>query len=246
MHKSLCVVAVVLGIAGCSRPSSSQFSNLSDEFVHTTLSFSPSGATAAGLHQYNGQNLDDQLDDVSPAAFDKERKFYLDFRQRLGGLSTDKLSTEERADLTIIQDQISLALLETDEIHNSLHNPTVYVETLGNALFSPFVVEYAPLPARLRSIIARLEKVPLFLDQAETNLVSSPDIWTKVAIEENDGNIDLVDKAIRAKVPADLQGAYTKAAATALPAMRKFQEFLKNSLSARNDAEPFGFQDPIE
>ncbi len=237
MRKLVGVVAAIFFTAGCSRHSSRQFAELSDEFVYTTLSFSPSGATAAGLHQYRNQNLDDLLDDVSPAAFDKQRKFYQGFRQRLSGFSSDTLSPQERVDLTIIQDQISLSLLELDEIRSSLHNPAGYVELLGNALFTPYVQEYAPQPVRLRNIIARLRQVPLFLDQAETNLVSSPDIWTKVAVEENEGNIGLVDKTIRAAVPPDLRDSYERAAAPALQAMRKFQDFLKNSLAARNNAD---------
>jgi uncharacterized protein (DUF885 family) len=239
MRKLAWVAAIVLVAAGagCSRNSPGQFSQLSDEFVYTTLSFSPSSATAAGLHQYHNQNLDDLLDDVSLAAFDKQRKFYQEFRQRLSGFSSDALSAQDRVDLTIIQDQITLALLELDEIRSSQHNPTGYVETLGNALFNPYVLEYAPQPARLRNIIARLQQVPLFLDQAETNLVSSPDIWTQVAMEENEGNIGLVDKTIRAAVPPDLRDSYERASAPALQAMRKFQDFLKNRLSARNDAD---------
>ena len=100
-------------------------------------------------------------------------------------------------------------------------------------LFAPLELEFAPLPDRIRHIIARLGQVPLFLDQAGTNLASSPEVWTRVAIEENAGNIDLVDKTIRAKVPAELQNAYQRAAGPALAAMRKFQDFLENSLMAR-------------
>ncbi|HUI81731.1 MAG TPA: DUF885 domain-containing protein [Bryobacteraceae bacterium] len=231
------VVALGVLSVGCNRHSASQFADLSEEFVYTSLSFSPSSATAAGLHQYRGQNLDEQLDDVSAASLDKARKFYQDFRQRLSGLPSDSLSAEERTDLTIMQDQISLNLLEMDEIHNYLHNPDVYVEALGNALFSPFVLEYAPLPSRLQNIIARLRKVPLFLDQAATNLDSAPDIWTKSAIDENEGNIELVDKTIRSEVPQDLRDSYNRAATPALEAMRKFQDFLKNRLAARNNAD---------
>jgi uncharacterized protein (DUF885 family) len=237
MVKLVAVVSVVLMIIGCSRNSAGDFSRLSDEFVYTTLSFSPVTATASGLHQYNNQNFDDMLDDVSPAAFEKEKKFYEGFRQRLSGLKTESLTAADRADVTVMQDQISLALLDLNQIHNSLHNPTVYVETLGNALFNPFVLEYAPQPARIRNIIARLQGAPLFLDQASTNLLSAPDIWTKVAMEENEGNIALVDKTIRAAVPADLTDAYNRAAQTALGAMQKFQNYLQKSLSARTAAD---------
>lgn len=224
-------------LVSCARHSPEDFRKLSEEFVYSTLAFSPSAATAAGLHQYQNRGLDDLLDDFSPAAQDAQRQFYADFRQRLSAFPNDILTAEDRADLAILQDQISLALLDLNEIHSAQHNPTLYVETMGNALFSPYVLEYAPKPARMRNIIARLEKVPRYFDQASTNLVSSPDIWTKVAIEENDGNIELVDKTIRAEVPAELKDAYTSAAAPAIEAMRKFQGYLKKDLSARNNAD---------
>ena len=57
----------------------------------------------------------------------------------------------------------------------------------------------------------------------------------QVAIDENQGNIDLVDKTIRAAVPDELKDAYSRAARPALDAMNKFQTFLKTSLSARDD-----------
>jgi len=139
--------------------------------------------------------------------------------------------------LNILQDQFSLALLDLNELHSHLHNPTLYVETLGNALFSPYVLEYAPQEARMRNIIARLQKTSFFLDQASTNLTSSPDIWAKVAMEENEGNIALVDKTIRAAVPPNLRDAYNRAALSALDAMRKFQGFIKNNLSGRDETD---------
>jgi uncharacterized protein (DUF885 family) len=217
----------------CAHNPQADFGELSNEFVYTSLSLSPSGATAAGLHEYNNQKLDDLLDDFSPSALDRQRKFYEGFRQRLNGLKSARLSEQERADLAIVQDQISLALLDLNTIHTPLHNPTLYVETLGDALFSPYVLEYAPKPARIASIIARLRKVPQFLDQASANLLSSPDIWTKVAIEENEGNIALVDKTIRAEVPQEQRESYNRAAQQALDAMTRFQGYLKKSLSAR-------------
>lgn len=231
------LLLLLFPLCACSHRTVGDLSQLSEEFVYTTLSFSPSSATAAGLHRYQNQNLDDLLDDITPAAFEKQKRFYEDFRLRLNGLKDDALPAEDRADRTILEDQISLALLDLNQIHNALHNPTTYVENLGNALFSPFVLEYAPKPARIRNIISRLGQVPKFLDQASVNLLSAPDIWTKVAIEENEGNIGLVDKTIRAEVPADLRDDYNRAAQPAIEAMKKFQDYLKTSLSARSSAD---------
>lgn len=218
---------------GCGRKNSDEFARLSQEFVYTTLSFSPSAATSAGLHDYHGQTLDDLLDDMSPAAQDRHLRFYRDFASRLAKLKPASLSAEERMDAAILQDQVALAELELTQIRSDLHNPTLYVEALGNALFAPAVLEFAPLPDRMRHVIARLGKVPLFLDQASTNLTSSPAVWTKVAIEENEGNIQLVDTTLRAQAPADLKQAYAAAAEPALMAMRKFQDYLKTSLMPR-------------
>ena len=102
-----------------------------------------------------------------------------------------------------MRDQIGLGLLELDVIQSYRHNPTLYVELIGNALFNPLVLEYAPKAQRMRAIIARLDKIPTLLDQARQNLVSAPAIWTSVAIDENNGNLDLIDKDIRAAVPED-------------------------------------------
>lgn len=224
----------ILAATGCGKPED-KFAKLAEEFVYTTLAFSPVSATAAGLHQYQGQNLDEQLDDMSQAALDQHRQYYEQFRQRLQqDVRADQLPPESRADYDIIQDQISLALLELGEIQSHLHNPTTYVELAGNALFAPFVLQYAPQPVRIRHIIARLGKLPLFLDQARNNLVSSPAIWTKVAAEENAGTIDLVDKTIRAAVPADQRAEFDRAAQPALDALRGFQKFLQESLSKRD------------
>jgi uncharacterized protein (DUF885 family) len=236
MVKFALILTALLITAGCRKKPSETFTSLCEEFVYTTLSFSPAAATGVGLHEYQGQKLDEQLDDMSLANLDRQRRFYEKFRERLSGLKLDQLGPEDRADLTILQDQVSLALMEATEIRSHLHNPTLYVETLGNALFSPYVLEYAPKPERVRHIIARLEKVPLFLDQAASNLASSPDIWTKVAIEENEGNFNLVDKEIRSGVPPDLVVEYARVARAALFAITRFGTFLKTSLASRNDA----------
>src|SRR5215472_12599251 len=173
------ILAVIMWTSACSHNSSGDVQSLSDEFVYTTLSFSPVTATGTGLHEYKGQHLDDLLDDLSPAGLDHQRQFYAQFRQRLDALPSGSLSPGDRADLSILQDQISLAELDLNEIHSQLHNPTAYVQLLGNAFFNPDVLEYAPKPARLRNIISRLQKTPAFLEQARSNLESAPEIWTK-------------------------------------------------------------------
>src|SRR4051794_35127581 len=169
---------------GCGKSPAEKLANISDEFVYGALAFSPSAATGAGLHSYQGVNLDEALDDVSTAAMDKQRKFYEKYRDKLADIKVDTLTPGDKADYTILQDQLALALLDLNDIHSAMHSPQTYAETLGSALFNAFVLEYAPVSDRYRHIIARLQKVPLFLDTATSNLISAPDVWTKVAIDE--------------------------------------------------------------
>src|ERR1017187_6259679 len=235
MAKLVALLSLMLAAAGCARKPVAQFAALSEEFVYTTLSFSPSAATAAGLHKYQNRTLDGLLDDLSPSTIARQHNFYLGFRERLERIKSDELSAEDRADWQILEDQISLALLEFDEIRNYMHNPATYVETLGNALFAPYVLEYAPKGERANHIISRLKTVPLFLDQARSNITSTPAIWANVAMEENQGNIDMVDKTIRMWMPEDPRELYPRAAHPALMGTGQFQDYLKGNLAHRND-----------
>jgi uncharacterized protein (DUF885 family) len=225
-------------MAGCApMPLKQTFDSLAQSFVLDALALSPVAATQAGYHQHDGVNLDEALDDFSANGIRRQREFYVDYRDRLSKFGSAGLDPEESADFQIVGDQIAQGLLELDRIQSYRHNPTVYVELIGNALFNPFVLEYAPKPQRIRHVIARLGKIPTLLDQARQNLADSPEIWTTVAAAENQGNIDLIGKDIRSAVPDDLRPDYERAAKPALESLRAFQDFLKNDLSKRTNAD---------
>ncbi|HEX5230145.1 MAG TPA: DUF885 domain-containing protein [Bryobacteraceae bacterium] len=214
-------------------PAKPDIAGLTDDFVYGSLALSPTSATSAGYHEHKGVNLEEQLEDFSAAGIDTQHKFYTDFHNRLASIPQDSLSSEDKADFQIIDNSINLALLDLEKIHSYQHNPTAYVELLGNALFNPFVLEYAPIETRYKGIIARLKKVPALMDQAKANLMDSPEVWNRVAQEENAGNIGLVDKTLREKVPASLKADYDAAAGPALESLRAFSKYLKDDLSKK-------------
>ena len=223
-------------MAGCKMTPEKQipdFSKLTEDFVYGSLALSPVSATQAGYHEHQGVKLDEKLDDFSPTGIETARKFDAGFHDRLAAIDQQALSAEERADYQIIENAIELSLLDLQQIQSYRHNPTIYVELVGNALFSPFVLEYAPLDTRYRQIIQRLSQAPVLMDQAKMNLTDSPEVWTRVAREENDGNIDLIDKTLRAKAPANLKADFNKAAGPALDSLRSFNSYLKDDLSKR-------------
>src|SRR5579862_5499215 len=248
MRRSLKVslFAAVLCLVSCkpqsSAPAKPDIASLTDDFVYGSLALSPTGATLAGYHQHKGTNLEEQLDDFSAAGLDEQHKFYTDFHQRLAAIQQDALSAEDKADFLIIDNSVNLSLLELEKIQSYRHNPTVYVELVGNALFNPFVLEYAPLDQRYRAIIQRLQKIPALMQQGQANLMDAPDVWNRVAREENDGNLDLIDKTLRAKAPEALKADYNRAAGPALEALRGFSKFLKDDLSKKTSDWRLGKQ----
>ena len=206
---------------------------LAEQFVYQSLAFSPVTATSAGYHSHHGVPLDQLLDDMSEQSFSQQREFYQATRKELAKLEENSPDPEMDADGVIIRNQVELTMLELTEIQSYKHNPTLYVETVGNGLFNLYALESAPKEERFRNIIARLEKIPSLMEQAKANLVDSPEIWNKVAREENEGNLNLIDQELRKNCPDSLKSKYATAAAQALKALKTFQEFLANDLSKK-------------
>jgi uncharacterized protein (DUF885 family) len=225
------IACVTLGCNQRAQQQTPDFSKLTDDFVYGSLALSPVLATQSGYHEHQGIELDEQLDDYSSSGIEADRKFYEGFRDRLAAIDQRSLSPEDNADYQIIQEQVGLSLLDLQQIQTYRHNPTLYVELVGNALFNPFVLEYAPVETRFKQIIARLSRVPALMDQGKANLIDSPEVWNRVAQEENEGNIDLIENTLRPKVPADLKTQFDRAASPALASLRAFNDYLKNDLS---------------
>ena len=225
-----------------SGDANAKFAKLSEEFIHETLALSPSAASQAGYHHHvdpkTGKTiaLDALLDDMSAAGVAEQRRVNAQWRERFRTETPiASLGVEDAADWQLIDDQIALTLLELDRIQNYKHNPTFYVELLGGALFQPLTDDFAPEEVRLGDILSRIAASPHFLDQARSQLVDADPIFIKVAIEENDGNIDLIENTIAPAIPAGskLKAQFDKVAPRAVEAVKNFSRWLQDDLAKR-------------
>jgi uncharacterized protein (DUF885 family) len=213
--------------------SNAPFEQLVDDFVFGTLALSPTNATGVGYHEHHGTSLDDLLDDYSPAGIAASRALVHDIDARIARLDTASLDPEQRADIDIMRDALGAERLELDEIQSYRHNPTMYVELLGNGLYSPYVLQYAPARDRYRHIINRMNKIPEFIRQAEANLQDSPAVWNSVARDENAGNVSLIDTTLRADCPPEARMRYDQSAAAAISALNGFNHWLEDNLAEK-------------
>ena len=216
--------------AAAPKSSESAFEHLVDDFVFGTLALSPTTATSVGYHVHHGVSLDDALDDFSPEGIAASKTLLNDIDARIGRLDLGSLDAEQKADVDIMRNALGASRLELDEIQSYRHNPTTYVELLGNGLYSPYVLHYAPVLERYRHIINRMTKIPALIRQAEANLQDSPEAWNRVAREENTGNIGLIDTTLRDDCPPGLRMRYDQAAVTAIAALQGFNHWLENTL----------------
>ncbi len=225
---------------GGSAKSNSKFAELTADFIHDSLALSPSAASQAGYHKHKDPKtgkvveLDAELDDVSPQGMAEQLRFYRDWHERFHKeFPPESLGLEDATDLRMVEDQITFNLLELERIQSYKYNPTIYVELLGSALFQPLTDEYAPREVRLGHIISRILQVPRFLQQARQELVDSDPIYIKVAVEENAGNLDLIEETISKEVPSELRAQFDKAAPPAVEALKEFSKWLENDLGKR-------------
>jgi uncharacterized protein (DUF885 family) len=223
-------------------PADLQFTQVVDDFVFGALSLSPITATGVGYHKDHGVVLDDQLDDWSTAGVKATLDLFSGIETRIAKLDSKALNAEQRADIDIVHDAIEATRLDIAEVQSYKHNPTLYVELIGNALYNHYVLHYAPVEQRFKHIIARLHKIPDFVAQAESNLIDAPEVWNKVAREENGGNIDLIDGVLRGACPPALQAEYSVAADTALTSLRAFNAWLDGTLSKKTSDWRLGKQ----
>jgi uncharacterized protein (DUF885 family) len=219
-----------------------KFAELSDQFMKDSLALSPTSASAAGYHKHvdakTGKTieLDALLDDMSLEAMAEQRAFYANWRERFRNETpVSALDPQDAADWQLIDDQIGLNLLEFDKIQNYRHNPTVPVELIGNALFLPLTQDYASHDVRVGHVLSRVDAIPRLLAQVKKYLSDCDPIFITTAIEENNGNIDMIQNTIAAEIPAGspLKKEYDKVAPPAIAALKDFSQWLQNDLAKR-------------
>jgi uncharacterized protein (DUF885 family) len=220
----------------------SNFSKLAEQFMYESLALSPVNASYAGYHEYTDKKtgkvveLDAMLDDVSPAATQEQIKFYREWQHRFRTeIDPKKLNVEDQADWRLIDDNISLALLQMERMKTQQYQPQGYVETIGNALFLPLTQDYAPRDVRVGQVLSRMEQIPRFVEQTKQSVTEADPIFISTAKIENAGNIELIETTVKQEIPAgsDLEKRYNEVAPKAIAALRDLDNWLDNDLAKR-------------
>jgi uncharacterized protein (DUF885 family) len=235
------LTCIFLALPLLAQPASKNFDQLAAQFMYDSLALSPVNASQAGYHKHTDPKtgkvieLDAMLDDLGPQGIHTQREFYLHWRERFGKIDRATLNKEQFADLQLISDTINFGLLDLDRIQSYRHDPTTYVELIGNALFLPMTQNYAPADVRLAHVLSRIEQIPRAVEQAKQMLSDGDPIKTSTAIEENAGNIDIIKNTVKPAIPAGspLEARYNAAAPKAIAALEDFSKWLREDYGKR-------------
>lgn len=214
-----------------------QWNALVDDYLdHFLFPHYPTVATAAGIHQYDGQ-----IEDYSKAAKAAEILELHGYETRVRQFPATDLPALQAADREILLGEIRSELLTLEKIQPLGKNPDVYSGGLANSVYVLMNRKFAPPPERLQSVIQRENKMPGVLRLARTNLCDSPKIYTEIAIEQLPGIVAFFEKDVPTAFTdvkdEALQAQFTKTNAEVIQALKEYQAWLTTEYLPRSNGD---------
>ncbi|MBZ5501380.1 MAG: DUF885 domain-containing protein [Acidobacteriia bacterium] len=236
--------SVALGAAGIARAGAvaaqdphAAWQALADAyFDEVYFKFSPTQGTSVGFHQY-----DRLLEDYSRAGVDRQVAALHAFEKRVESFDPAGLSETEAADRQMVLSNIRGTLLELETIRPWEKDPDTYSSGVTVSAYAIMSREFAPAADRLRSVIAREQRMPAVFAAARANLKNSPRIYTEIAIEQLPGDIDFfrnsLPQAFAGVKDAAIQAEFQKSNAAVIAALVSYGEWLKSDLLPRSHGD---------
>lgn len=205
------------------------FGQLVDKFFDFVFKCNPDSATVLGFHQYDQLALDPSSKTIN-AQINELKSFQKQFAE----LKIEKLSAQSKIDLALIQSHIKAQLLDLEEIEGWKRNPDYYSSHSSSMIYDLISRDFAPLPERLKSVIAREKKIPEILKSGKSNLKNPPKIYTEIAIEQLPGIIDLFKNSVTEKFKSvtdkNLEQEFQKTNQEVIAALQDYEKFLKEQV----------------
>ena len=212
-----------------AKPATADYDTLVDAYFDQYFTFHPTSGTASGFHQYDGM-----LEDYSQKSVESQISFLKGEWEKFSGLPTAQLSGEQRADLQILLSDIDSQLLELKQIRGWQRNPDTYSSSPTYSIFILMSRNFAPPEERLKSVIAREQKMPANFAAAKSNLKDVPKVYTEIALEQMPGIISFfqndVPSAFKSVTDQQLLAGFKASNDKVIFELQRYQDFLKSDL----------------
>jgi len=240
---ALAVLSVlIVGFAACTviqpppdfsnPPSASDrtFDEIARRYLAEMLPLTPVQATSLGEHRY-----DSQLDDISADGQSRRTGLARQLLAQMATLDLPQMSRPHQVDARLLKNQLEYLIWSADELKEWRWNPLIYTDLAGNSIYLLMARDFAPLPARLHSVSARLSELPRFLQQVRESLDPAivSHIHAETAVKQNTGVLSLIDELVvpqLGSLPEAQQTELKAAIATARTAVAQHQIWLEKKL----------------
>ena len=195
-------------------------------------------ATYIGLHQADGR-----LDDATRDAVQQEIADAHRVEGELEAVDPNELSDSVRLERELALHNVRRELFDL-EVHRVWERRSTAMDAVGDAIFSVFARDFAPLKDRLASLTSRLEAVPAFLEQHKTR-ATAPQVrlWQELEIESG-GDMPTLFGEVRAAGHGILddraQARLDKAVERASAAVVSYVETLKAAMGSTVESWALG------
>ena len=169
---------------------------LSAEFLDAELTDSPVRASQLGLTEY-----DDQLDDLSEAAFERRRRTDATWLERFSDVDPSDLGLDDGIDRDLV-----ISILDgrriVDDFEMWRRQPDTYLNPGLSGIFTLFLHRLRPLDELVDSAIARLRLIPGNLDDGRRNL--RPEMVPAIFLERAANQARAGARYVRELLPAQV------------------------------------------
>ena len=214
-----------------------EWSALVDEYLEKVyFPQNPSTATAEGIHKYDGE-----IEAYSAEGIAADNHVRHEYEARVASFPAAGLGPVDAADREILLGHIRSELLTSEVLRPQEKNPDTYSSGAAGSVYVLMVRKFAPADERLRSVIAREQKIPAIFVEAKKNLKNPARIYTEIAIEQMPGIVaffekDLPEAFSEAKDPA-LKGEFAKSNGATIAALKTYGDWLKTDLLPRSNGD---------
>jgi len=239
---SAVAAAAVMGFAGCTViqpppdftpvPSAADltFDAIASRYLAEMLPLAPVEATSLGEHRY-----DSSLDDVSAEGQARRTGLARQLLAQLRTVDESRLSRAKQVDARLLRSQLEYDIWSVEQLKEWRWNPLLYTDLAGNSIYLLMARDFAPLPARLQNVSARLGELPRLLAQVRESLDPDlvPHIHAETAVKQNPGVLSLIDELVVPRIGAlpEAEQAELKASiAQARTAVSQHQIWLEKKL----------------
>ncbi|MBD2717026.1 DUF885 domain-containing protein [Microvirga sp. STR05] len=194
-------LAVAVGLTGCGDSKSRKladadaqpdavFERYKTRFIDSLWYYNPEWASSQGYHRY-----DSLLVVPTEGRRRTEAKMLKRRGTELADFKVEELSVNNQTDWRLLQNYVQSSRFYADTLRDWQWNPASY--NLGASVGEILNGRYWPLDRRLRAISHKISHAPDFYAAAEANLSTPTKEHTELAIQQNQGGLEVLGKALQ-------------------------------------------------